>query len=177
MKKILVLSASPRQGGNSDTLCDQLIKGAKEVGHETEKIDVHHQKIGFCMACYACKKTGQCVQKDDMDIILEKMVNSDVIVLSTPVYFYSMDGQLKTFIDRTLPRYTEIKNKDFYFIATAAAKKEAMERTINSMRGFTDCCPGSKVKGIIYGAGAWQLGDIQGNQAMEEAYHLGRQIK
>lgn len=177
MKKVIILSASPRKGGNSDTLCDQFMLGVKEAGHQVEKIHVHQKKIGYCMACYGCKKTGKCIQKDDMDGILDKMIQADVIVLSTPVYFYSMDGQLKTLIDRTLPRYTEINNKDFYFIATAADEKSEMERTIDSMRGFSDCCPDSQVKGIIYGSGVWQRGEIQGHKALLEAYEMGKNIE
>lgn len=151
-------------------LCNEFINGAEKSGHDIKKINVHKQKIATCMACYACKTTKECVQKDDMKSILEKMIQSDIIVLSTPVYFYSMNGQLKTLIDRTLPRYTEIINKDFYFIATAAEEKDAMERTIDAMRGFTDCLPGAKIKCAIYGSGAWQLGDIRNNKAMKEAY-------
>ena len=175
-KKVLVLSASPRIEGNSDTLCDQFIKGAEASGNEVEKIYVHNQTIGFCMACYACKKTGSCVQRDDMFAILDKMVNADVIVLATPVYFYTMNGQLKTLIDRTLPRYTEIRDKDFYFIATAADERAAMERTMDGLRGFTDCLPGAKIRGLIYGAGAWQKGDIKTNKAMKEALDKGSRI-
>ena len=102
-KKVLILSASPRKGGNSDLLCDQFAKGAEEAGHQVEKIRVQERSIAPCMACYACRNSGVCVQKDDMAAILEKMVQADVLVLATPVYFYSMDGQLKTLIDRTLP--------------------------------------------------------------------------
>jgi multimeric flavodoxin WrbA len=108
--------------------------------------------------------------------ILDKMLEADVIVLSTPVYFYTMDGQIKTLIDRTLPRYTDIRNKDFYFIATAAAGKGAMECTIDGLCGFTDCLPGAKVKGVIYGAGAWQKGEIQGHKTMNEAYDMGKNV-
>jgi len=178
-KKILILSSSPRKGGNSDTLCNQFIKGATEAGHTTEKIYVHDKKIGFCKACYACKDDGICIQKDDMTIILDKMIDADVIVLSTPVYFYAMNGQMKTLIDRTLPRYytdVKISDKDFYFIATAAEKTDAMQRTIDGLHGFTDCLPGANVKGIICGATAWQLGDIEGNEAMQEAFDVGKQI-
>ena len=175
-KKILILSASPRKGGNSDILCDQFARGAQEAGHRVEKIRVQEKKISPCLACYGCRGTGVCVQKDDMAAILGKMVEADVLVLATPVYFYSMDGQLNTLIDRTLPRYTEIRDKEVYFIATAAAGKGAMERTIDALRGFTDCLPNAEVKGVIYGAGAWQLGEIQGNPAMEEAYQMGKRI-
>ncbi len=173
-KKILVLSGSPRKGGNSESLCEQFIKGATESGNTTELIRVSEKRISPCNACYGCRQTGSCVQKDDMEEILNKLVDADVIVLATPVYFYSMDGQMKTMIDRTLPKYRQISNKDFYFIATAADEKDLMERTMDGLRGFTDCLPGSAVKGMIYGEGAWQKGAIIGNKAMQEAYRMGR---
>lgn len=97
-------------------MCNEFIRGAHKKGHRVEKIYVNQKKIGYCQACYSCKTTGKCFQNDD------------VIVLSSHVYFYSMDAQLKTLIDRTLPRYMESKNKEFYLIATAAASKKAMER-------------------------------------------------
>ena len=104
------------------------------------------------------------------------MVAADVLVLATPVYFYSMDGQLKTLIDRTLPRYTEIRDKEVYFIATAAAGRGAMERTVDAMRGFTDCLPGAQVKGIIYGSGVYQKGEVMDTKAFQEAYQLGKKV-
>ena len=116
----------------------------------------------------------ECVQKDDMTELLDKMVAADVIVLATPVYFYSMDGQMKTMIDRTLPRYMEISDKDFYFIATAAAGKRAMERTMDSLRGFTDCLPGAKVKGLVYGEGVYQKGEVMETRAIKEAFEFGK---
>ena len=175
-KKVLILSASPRKGGNSDLLCDQFAKGAEEAGHQVEKVRVQEKKISPCLACYGCRGTGVCVQKDDMAAILDKMVEADVLVLATPVYFYSMDGQLKTLIDRTLPRYTEIRDKEVYFIATAAAGRGAMERTVDAMRGFTDCLPGAQVKGIIYGSGVYQKGEVMDTKAFQEACQLGRKV-
>ena len=175
-KKVLILAGSPRKGGNSDLLCDEFARGAEEAGHKVEKIYVQEQKIGSCRACYGCRGTGACVQKDDMAPLLDKLVEADVIVLATPVYFYSMDGQLKTLIDRTLPRYTEIRNKDFYFIATAAAGPTAMERTMDALEGFTDCLPGAKVKDRIYGSGVYQKGEVRSSQAMAKAYQDGRTL-
>ena len=120
MKRVLIISASPRKNGNSDILCDRFAKGAAESGHKVEKIFLASENIGYCRGCGVCNSTHKCVQKDDMAEILDKMVTADAIVLATPVYFYTMDGQMKTFIDRTVPRYTEITDKDFYFIMTAA---------------------------------------------------------
>lgn len=176
-KKVLILSGSPRKQGNSDILCDQFAKGALEAGHIVEKVNVHERKIGSCTACYSCKLTKRCFQKDDMDPLLSKLVDADIIVLATPVYFYSMNGQMKTMIDRTLPRYTEIANKDFYFIATAADERQLMERTMDSLRGFTDCLPGSKVKGQFYGEGVYQKGEVTETPFfMEEVYLAGKYV-
>ena len=94
-----------------------------------------------------------------MEQILNKMINTDVIVIATPVYFYTMDAQVKTLIDRTVARYMEIKDKDFYFIATAAVNNKAMlEKTFDGFIGFLDCLPGAKEKGRIYETSAWEKG-------------------
>ncbi|MBQ8348847.1 MAG: flavodoxin family protein [Ruminococcus sp.] len=178
MKNVLIISASPRKGGNSDILCDRFAQGATESGHKAEKIFLASENIGYCRGCGVCNSTHKCVQKDDMAKIIDKMIQADVIVLATPVYFYSMDGQMKTFIDRTVPRYTEISNKDFYFIMTAAdAEKANLERTMEAFRGFTeDCLDGAKEAGIIYGVGAWNVGEIKSTPAFDEAYEMGRSI-
>ena len=110
--KVLAVSASPRKGGNSDVLCDQLLKGASESGNEVEKINLSGLKISPCVACYGCRKSGRCVKKDDMERVLDKLIHADVIILATPVYFYFMDAQMKIMIDRCLPRYQEIGNAD-----------------------------------------------------------------
>lgn len=93
MKKILVLSSSPRKNGNSDILCEQFIKGAKESGHNTEKIYISNMKINYCTGCGVCNTTEKCVQDDGMEKLCEKMLKADVIVFATPVYFYSMCGR------------------------------------------------------------------------------------
>lgn len=177
-KKVLVLSASPRRGGNSDLLCDQFMLGAKEAGSQAEKVFLGDKKINYCVACDACKGNGgNCVQKDDMAEVLEKMIAADVIVMATPVYFYTMDAQMKTLIDRTYSRYTKISNKEIYFIGTAAdSSKQAMERTLEGFRGFTCCLSGAKEKDIIYGIGAWNKGDIKGHPAMKQAYEMGKSV-
>jgi len=169
IKTILILSSSPRRGGNSDLLCDQFAAGVKESGNQVEKIFLRDKKINYCTGCGTCiNHDKSCSQRDDMTEVLEKMVAADVIVMSTPVYFYTMCGQMKTVIDRTCSRYTEIKDKDFYFILTAAEdSKPAMERTLEGFRGFTHFLENSKEKGIIYGIGAWHKGEIKGMPGMK----------
>jgi multimeric flavodoxin WrbA len=175
-KKVLLLSSSPRRGGNSDLLCEQFMKGAKQAGHEAEKIFLKNKKINYCTGCGTCfNGEKSCVQKDDMAEILGKMIAADVIVMATPVYFYTMCAQMKTLIDRTCTRYTEISNKEFYFIVAAADKsKKAMGRTLEGFRAFTSCLSGAEEKGVIYGTGAWNIGDIKGSSAMTQAYEMGK---
>ena len=177
-KKVLILSGSPRIGGNSDLLCDEFMRGALEAGCQAEKIRVAEKKIGYCRACYYCEHSGgECVQKDDMAEILQKMVEADIIVLASPVYFYSLSAQLKTVIDRSMARCAEIKNKEFYYIASSAEEeREIQERTIACMRGFADCVKGAKEMGVIYGTGALEKGEIRNTPAFAEAYAMGKAI-
>ncbi len=157
-------------------LCDQFLLGAKESGNQVGKIFLRDKIINYCIGCGICKdNAGNCFQKDDMPEVLNKMIAADVIVMATPVYFYTMNGQMKTLIDRTCSRYTEISNKEIYLIVTAAdGRKQAMERTLEGFRGFTSCLSGAKEKGIIYGTGAWNMGDIKGSKAMIQAYEMGK---
>jgi multimeric flavodoxin WrbA len=177
-KNILIISSSPRKGGNSETLCGRFTEGALEAGHNTEKISLREKEINYCTGCGSCFNRGKgCSQKDDMPAVLDKMINADVIVFSTPVYFYTMCGQMKTFIDRTCSRYTEIRNKEFYFIVTAADNgRQAMERTIEEFRGFTKCLSGAREMGVVYGTGAWNMGDIKKKSAMNEAFEMGKNV-
>ncbi len=177
-KKVLILAGSPRKGGNSDTLSAEFMRGAKEAGHEVEMIRIADKNIHYCRGCGACGHTGKCILKDDMAEILDKMLAADVLVFATPVYFYSMSGQMKTMIDRTVPKYTEISNKEVYFIITAAdTDKDIMEKVIEALRGFTqDCLEGAQEKGIIYGLGAYEPGTVASTPAMQEAYEMGKGV-
>ena len=101
MKKVLILEGSPRRNGNSAILSDEFARGAEETGCSLEKIQVAHKKVAGCLGCNACYRNGGvCVQKDDMAEIREKMLAADVIVLASPIYFYSMSAQMKAVIDR-----------------------------------------------------------------------------
>lgn len=177
MKKVLILSGSPRKGGNSDTLCDEFMKGAVEAGNNVEKIFVAGQNICYCKACYACKNTGVCAIKDDMAEILQKMLDADVIVLSSPVYFYSISAQLKAVIDRTVARWLEFKNKEFYYIMTAAENEATtMNWTLECFRGLAACLEGSKEMGVIYAKGVYERGEIIGTPYIQQAYKMGRNV-
>ena len=133
----------------------------------------------YCSACYYCVQSGGvCAKKDDMAQVLQKMIDADVIVLSSPVYFYSIDAQLKAAIDRTVARWTEIKNKEFYYIVTCAdVDRVSQETTRACFRGFADCVEGALEMGIIYGTGVYKPGEIKNSPAFTEAYDMGKSIR
>jgi len=177
-QKVLVISASPRKGGNSDLLCDQFMAGALEAGNQAEKIHVQEKNINFCQGCLACQSNnGECVHNDDMAEILEKMIQADVLVMATPIYFYNMDAQLKVLIDRTVARYTEISDKKAFFIATSwDDKRTAMDTAVAGFRGFLGCLNNVQEAGIIYGTGVNNAGDIKGKPEMAVAYEMGKSL-
>lgn len=177
-KKVLILSGSPRKGGNSDVLCDEFMRGALESGNNAEKIFVASEKIAPCSACYYCRDNGgKCIHKDDMADILQKMIDADVIVLASPVYFYSIDAQLKALIDRTVARWTEVENKEFYYIVTMADEDiSSADTTLACFRGYADCVEGAVEKGVIIGNGVYEIGEINGSPALKQAYNMGKNI-
>ena len=156
----------------------EFMKGALEAGNEVEKIVLKDKTVHPCTGCSVCSMYGKpCPQKDDAAEIVEKMIAADVIVMATPVYFYTMCGQMKIMIDRCCARYTEITNKEFYFIIAAAEDNKAMmERTIDGFRGFLDCLEGPQEKGTVYGIGAWKVGEIKDTPYMQEAYNMGKMV-
>lgn len=177
-KKVLVLSGSPRKGGNSDLLCGEFTRGALESGHQVEKIRVSTQKIHPCSACYFCRQhSGECVHKDDMAALLQKMIDADVLVLASPVYFYSVDAQLKAVIDRTVARWLEVKNKEFYYIVTMADENTASaDTTLACLRGYADCVNGAVERGVIIGNGVYEPGKVINTSAMQKAYDMGKNV-
>ncbi|MGN0971013.1 MAG: flavodoxin family protein [Aristaeellaceae bacterium] len=177
-KKVLILSGSPRRGGNSDLMCDEFARGAAESGHEVEKIRVAAKKIAPCSACYFCREHhGQCVHQDDMAEVLQKMIDADVLVLASPVYFYAIDAQLKAVIDRTVARWLEVKNKEFYYIVTMADEDPASaDTTLACLRGYADCVEGAVEKGVIVAGSVYEPGRVKGMPAMADAYTMGKNV-
>jgi multimeric flavodoxin WrbA len=102
MSKILVVCGSPRKGGNTDTLLSEVVRGAKEGGAEVETVFLREKFIGPCRGCAACLRQDVewCVQADDMIELYSKILESDAIVLGTPVYWWGPSAQMKAFFDR-----------------------------------------------------------------------------
>lgn len=177
-KKVLILSGSPRKDGNSDLLCDAFMRGAIESGNTVEKIRVANKKIAPCSGCYYCSShNGECAHKDDMAEILQKMIDADILVLASPVYFYSIDAQLKAVIDRTVARWLKVKNKEFYYIVTMADEAiSSADTTLACFRGYADCVEGAVEKGVVIGNGVYEAGEIKNSVALEQAYTMGKNV-
>jgi multimeric flavodoxin WrbA len=101
-KKVRVFGivGSPRRGGNTETLVDEVLRGAMEAGGHTEKAVLSEMDVRPCRACDACHSSGRCVIEDDMTLLLERMKDNRVWVLGTPVYWWGPTAQMKAFIDR-----------------------------------------------------------------------------
>jgi multimeric flavodoxin WrbA len=134
--------------------------------------------LSYCRACCACRGTGVCAIKDDMAEVLQKMIDCDVMVFASPVYFYSICAQLKTVLDRTVARWTEIANKDLYYIATAAEEDEdTLDITLSCFHGFAMCINGYEEKGTLYGKGVYEKGDVKNRpELMTIAYEMGLSV-
>ena len=172
-KNVLIISGSPRVNGNSEMLCDAFASGAKSAGCAVEKISLAGKKLGFCTACHACH-AGECPQKDDAPGIIRKMLQADIIVLATPVYFFTMCAQLKALIDRSVMVYPNITGKKFYYLMTMAETNEKdFLGTIEALRGFVSCCPESEECGMVCVPGVYEKGAITGNPALEKARQMG----
>lgn len=176
-KNILIISTSPRKGGNSDMLAEAFAKGAQEAGHSVEYVTLCDKTISFCKGCLACQKTQRCVVHDDADAIVQKMADAEVLVFASPVYFYDMCGQMKTLLDRSNPLFTSnYAFRDIYLLATAADSTEkAVDGTLTGLQGWISCFEKASLKGLVRGVGATNPGDIQNHpQALLLAETMGK---
>jgi len=172
-KKVLIISSSPSKGGNSDLLCDEFLRGAKEAGHEAEKVFLNDLDIRFLKIKdnYTDRNLGI---NDDAPKVVAKMIAADVIVMATPIYNDNMCGQMKTMMDRVFEREHEVKNKEFYFIMTAGGSNT--ECALLGFRNFIRYLPESREKGVIQGTGIHLKGSVKGKPVMKEAYEMGKNV-
>lgn len=177
MKKVLILSSSPRKNGNSQKLCEAFQKGAEKSGHLVTLLRLAEKKIGYCQACDACmKNNGICILKDDMAEILRSFQEADVLVLATPVYFYGICAQLKTFIDRTYPIWQHLGEKEVYYIISAGLGEDIIKRSIGDLDGFVEHLEKYQIKGRIYASHIMDAGEVCKTPWMDMAYQMGVQV-
>lgn len=178
MKKVIVISTSLRPGSNSDMLADKFVEGAKAAGHDVEKITLRGKEIKFCIGCLSCQHTGECVFKDDVPAIMEKVINADVVCWATPIYYYEMCGQMKTLIDRMNAMYPkDYRFRDIYLLTTAADDDESTpQRAEAGLVGWVDCFEKTALKGHVFCGGVSNPHDIEGNSKLQEAYQMGASV-
>jgi len=109
--KIVVLEGSPNKNGSSNLLANEFIRGAQEAGHSCTVIDAAHANLHPCTGCVRCGYEGPCVQKDDMEKFRREILDADMMVFVTPLYYYGMSAQLKTLIDRFCAFNSSIQHK------------------------------------------------------------------
>lgn len=177
-KTVLVLSTSPRKGGNSDALADAFVRGAQEAGNQVEKITLYDKTIGFCKGCLTCQNTQRCIIRDDADAITQKMLTADVIAFATPIYYYGMCGQMKTLLDRANPLFpADYQFRDIYLLAAAAeADEHTVDGAVTGLQGWIDCFEKARLAGTVFAGGVTAVGEIQGHPALQRAFDLGKTV-
>lgn len=176
MKNVVVISSSLRNGSNSEILAKEFVKGAS-LKNNVEYISLKDINFKFCLGCLSCQKTGKCVINDDVRQYLEKISNADILVFTTPIYYYGMTGQLKTFLDRLNPLY--IKNnkfKEVYLLATCADdSKLAIDKTVVALSGWIECFDGVVLKDNLLATSTTGPNTIT-EEFKNKAYSLGESI-
>ena len=162
-KNILVISTSPRKGGNSDCLADEFVRGAREAGNQVEKVTL------------SCQNTQHCIIHDDAEVIAQKMLTADVIAFATPIYYYGMCGQMKTMLDRANSLFpSDYQFRDIYLLAAAAEEDEhTVDGAVTGLQGWIDCFEKARLAGTVFAGGVTSVGEIQNHPALEKAYELG----
>jgi len=183
-KKVLVILGSPRRKGNSAALASRIGRGAKSAGAEVETVFLQSLKISPCNGCNACLKRGAkgCAIKDDMQKIYPKLIKSDAWVIASPVYWFTMSAQTKTFMDRclALPAYAKnpFAGKRIAIAMSYGDADPVKSGCVNALRTFQDAFryTGSKIVGMVYGS-AMEPGEIQKNRKLlREAEELGKRL-
>ena len=174
--KIVVITGSPHRNGTSAYLTDEFIRGAKEAGHEIERFDGAFLKVHPCIACEKCHtgSTG-CVFKDDMLAIHEALIGADAVVLSSHIYYYGINAQLKTILDRVYARNEEIRHgKQAALLLTMADDiTESAESSEVWFRNYTKYMDWENA-GVISAINSWTKDALLKTDFPEKAYQLGK---
>ena len=175
--KILVLTGSPRKSGNSATLADNFIKGAKEAGHNVVRFDAAFRDVHPCIGCNKCGMDGPCIFKDDFEFVREHIVDADAVVFATPMYYFGISSQLKAVIDRFYAINGKIHRPKkavllMTYANTAAAEAEPIKKHYEVLLNYL----GWQDAGQVIASGVWPIGAVNHTEYPQKAYELGRNI-
>lgn len=185
--KIVILSGSPRENGNTRQLVEAFAAGAAEAGHETAHFFTAAMNIGPCLACYHCRHEphiGQCSQEDDMWQIYAALAQARVVVLATPLYYFGFSAQIKLAIDRFFAVNDSLKRKPqsqegitrMALLAVCGDEDEAaMSGLVENYRNIYTYL-GIENAGEILAAGVYDEGDIRGHAALNKARQLAASL-
>lgn len=183
-RKIMIVLGSPRKNGNSAKLAELVAKGAKEGGAKVETFYLNGMDIKPCQACMKCQKENAkgCAIRDDMSGLYPKLREADAVVIASPVYWFNLSAQTKTFIDRWFAVGVEenniFKGKRVALLLSYGDADPFGSGAVNALRSFQDMCRylGAEIAGMLYGS-AMEPGDIGENKPlMKEAYRLGLEL-
>ena len=175
-KKVVVISTSIRANSNSEALAESFVNGALSTGNDVDFISLKDKKIEFCKGCLACQNIGKCVINDDAAEIMDKVLDAEVVVWATPIYYYEMSGQLKTMLDRLNPLYpSDYAFTEVYFLSSAAEDEDSVpERAVNGVEGWVECFEKANFAGTVFMGGVTAPGEKPDHPALEEAREMGR---
>lgn len=176
--KIIILMGSPNKNGSTSILAENFANGARDAGHTAQLIDVTRMNIHTCTGCVACGYEGPCVQKDDNEIIKQKLLSCDMVVFATPLYYYGMSAQLKTVVDRFCSYNSSLNSRHLKSALLAAAWNsddwtfdtlDAHYKTLVRYINFEDM-------GMVLGYGCGTPSMTKRSKCPNEAYKLGRNM-
>lgn len=177
-KRVLVISSSPRRGGNTDLLADEFVRGAKEAGGEVEKVFLADLNLEFLTEEGANQPLN--VPRDsETGQLVEKFLAADVLCMASPTYYMNVNDRMKTFIDATFLAWGDERmgNKEYYYITACAQNAdETAEWCLNGFRGFVMCMPNPTERGSVKAIAMGRPGAVAGTQYMQQAYQLGLSI-
>ena len=173
---IVVISGSPRRGGNTEIMAETFAKGARECGHEVTIKKLSSLKVSPCTACQYCFTSGGvCSQKDDMTEILEAVDQADMLVFASPIYWFDITGQLKCTIDRMYARgKVGFHHKYVGLLLNSGAPGVydaaiAQYKATNSYLMWED-------KGIVTISGMEKKGSMNCTEKIQEVFEFGKSI-
>lgn len=172
--KITVLTGSPHKDGGSNYLAERFIDGAREAGHEVERFDCATAKVHPCIACDACV-SGECVFRDDMTAIMERLLVSDMVVFASPTYYFGLSAQLKTVIDRFYGRNMALMTpKKTALLLTAGDRYERnLEGVVLQFEIMAEYLHWQTVGSVIAPECSCRA-DVNRTDAPQQAYLLGK---
>lgn len=180
-KKIVILNGSPRRKGNTSALVKAFTEGAENAGHSVTEFFLDSMDIHGCKGCWGghSSKDCPCVQHDDMDKIYPAVKDCDVIILATPLYYWTMSGQIRTALDRLFALEEGdgnlLRGHDRASALLMAAEGHGFEDALTYYDHLMEHLRWKNLGHVLAG-GNCDVGDIEGKPEIQKAYNLGESI-